>query len=299
MNQKQRVLFVDGDWTVAQPDGPPNITYPLPGDSVLSTRDVVFFGNVQNGGLYGRTPLGTAPNIQPWSANQTVAILEQSFLVDMESYEPLRLNTPYNPSWALPWLGMFSDGQPSFDLASLILVNEGEPRDAGVGVYRVNRRWAIVPGPRNEMEQFTYTFPGYADSVSGVTRQSFQRTVNSRLQYDYFVFDDWNVLNWPLFPQGRRLNADTGLYPSGLIIPEQYYYSPTLDAVDKNIFLEPGGSLSDADPSDPSSVATIPSFTDYSGFAADPAAEIVAQGSTFDRWLGNIWVRRTRFVLAM
>jgi hypothetical protein len=66
------------------------------------------------------------------------------------------------------------------------------------------------------------------------------------------------------------------------------------NSVASNTFLPDDGQLS---------ATTIPSAEDYLNFitATDyygqaVGAELVAETSTLDRWMGNIFVRRTRFV---
>ena len=290
------LFFVDGDFTYCDPCGLPEISYPMQGDSILSTRDVA----ILDSGTLLTVPLGTYPNIAPWSANQVAAVLEQEFIVAQSSYVPMRLNTPYDPSWAIGWVGAFPGGYPTQNLSDFILVREGELQDVGAGLCKIRRRWAVLPPTRNEMEQFTYNFIGYGDTASNSTRERGPYTVPSRLQYDYFVFDDWNILSYPLFASdsGRRLNATTGLYPPGLILPPLYYYQDS-SGLASNIFAD---YLSDGDGG--SIPPTVPSFTEYTNAVTGASttngdsAEIVAEASTMTRWMGNIFERRTRFVLA-
>jgi hypothetical protein len=283
------LFFVDGDFTIADPVGLPEISYPLQGDSILSTRDVALIDT----GVLITVPLGTYPNIAPWSANQSAAVLEQEFVVAQSAYIPMRLNTPYDPIWAIGWTNYF------VSLDQFYLVHEGELRDIGGGLCTIRRRWATLPPTRSETEQFTYNFIGYGD-ISGVTRERVPFSVISRLQYDYFIFDDLNVLALPLFAEdgGRRLNATTGLYPPGLLLPALYYFNDAA-GITNNIFTD---FLNDGDgvSIDP----TVPSFTEYTNAITGAStlngdsAEIVAESSTMTRWMGNIFERRTRFVLA-
>ena len=124
--------------------------------------------------------------------------------------------------------------------------------------------------------------------------------VPSRLQFDYFVFDDLGILGSPLFPAGNRLDSTTGIHPKGLIIPQQKYYANAA-AVGNNL-MQPNQPLTDASgPTD----ATVPGFTEYvnwslgTGTSHGLPAEIVAESSTIRRWMGNIFERRTRFVEAI
>lgn len=296
------LFAVDGDFTFCDPAGAPEISYPLKGDSILAQNDIViFYPEIP---AFATVSLGTQPNIHPWSANQVAAVLEQEFIVAQEAYIPMRLNTPYDPNWGLGWQGIFPDGTPTFDLSQLILVEEGDLRDIGGGLSKLRRKFATIPQTRCETEQFSATFPGLNTNGS-VQRPQVTRNVLSRLQYDYFVFDDWGILgNTPLFPNGPRLDSSTGLYPTGLLLPAMEYFNDSNIETSYGIYVgTPTDTLTDGDPTDPTT-ATLPSATDYLGWctglstANAQTAELIAESSTFDRWMGNIWVRRTRFVLA-
>lgn len=297
------VFAIDGDFSYCDPCSLPEISYPLSGDSIFSDRDVFLFDD--GAGVYIPTPLGSPGNIQPWSSNQVAAILTQEFVVAQKYFQPMRLNTAYNPAWADGWNGSFSDSNnvyPIQNLSDFFLVREGELQDVGAGLVRIRRTWATLPHTRNEIEQFTYSFPGFADTVTGAVRQRVPQTVLSRLQYDYFVFDNWGVTGGAVFPAGPILNSTTGLYPNGLIIPAQYYYSGEPASVQQNLFTD---NLDDGDPTDtPPVLATEPSFTAYislmrgSSTSNGLPGEIVSEASTMTRWMGNIFERRTRFVLA-
>ena len=288
-NMNLGVTFIDGDFSTAQPHGLPEISYPLAGDSVFSKRDVVRWNPAT--AQYQAFALGTSANRQPWTANQLAAVLEQEFIVWQSHYVPMRLNTPYNAAWAAGW-------QTSFNvyLTDFVLVHEGEQRDLGGGLVKFKRIFATVPPTRNEVEQHAYSYIGFDDPVSKVSRAPFQRVVLSRLQFDYYIFDDMNVLNVPLFTAGgHKLDAETGLYPPGLIIPEQKYYTNNNTAVANNEYTQSLQNVTVPNPS--SNDATEPSFVAYIGFV-NGGAEIVAEASTLSRYMGNIFVLRTRFVLA-
>jgi|SRR6185437_4107655 len=285
---------VDGDFYSCDPCGPPKITFPMKGDSAFSNADAIFL----SGGNYIPFPLGSYPNLQPWSATQQTFIIEQEFMVAMEAYQPLPLNSPYQWQWAIGWQSQLTNGRSIPELFYAVLVEEGPTEDAGQGIIKLTRRFAIVPFTRNEIEQFTYTYPGIANG-----RLMRSITVQSRLQYDYFIFDDAGIYPYSApFPSGSVLNTSTGLYPVGLILQPQYYYAPVADAVAQNYFLPPDTVIiSDADV-DAGTPASIPSASDWlnwisgAGTSNGLVPEIVAEASTMRRWMGNIWERRTRFV---
>lgn len=282
---------VDGDFTQFEPCSPPKISYPMRGDSVFSDLDILYLDYSQNPPQYIRVPLGTFPNLQPWSSNQRTIVIEQDFMVAMEAYYPLPLNTPYDNFWSIGWTGQLSNGQPTESLSEAILVEIGDLEDMGQGIIKVKLRFATLPPTRNEIEQFCYNFVGLSNG-----RQNFNANVNSRLQYDYFVFDDFDILDSLLFPLGARLNSTTGLYPIDLILQPQKYYAPVADAVANAIFLPSDAALSDS-PNGGVTPGSLPTSSDYVGwYKADPP-ELIAEGSTMRRWLGNIFERRTRFVI--
>lgn len=295
-----QLFAVDGNFTSCDPCGPPMFSWPMKGDSILSIRDIVYLDITTK--LYATVPLGQAPNLQPWSPNQDCILLEQEFMVAQASFQPMRLNTPYDPFWSIGWDNSFPDAQPIPNLAAFIFVSEGELQDMGGGISKIKRTWATVPPTRNEIEQFTYSFIGFDSGGDVGSRARNQVVVQSRVQYDYFVFDDFNVLTIPIFPGGLRLNGDTGLSPDGLILQAQFYYADAA-SVDANIYID---TLSDGDGVDPAT-ATVPSLSAYKSIMQSTgtivtsnglAAELVAESSAMCRYMGNIWERRTRFVIA-
>lgn len=293
-----QLFAVDGDFTVFDPAGLPVISFPMMGDSVLSTNDVVTLDLFNDAGiLYITVPLGIPPNVQPWSANQKCMILEQDFIGAQSAYLAMPLNTPYNPNWATGWqTGKFL----TVDLDELYLIKEGDLIDLGGGLCKIKRTWSSLPPTRNEVEQFAYNFPGFGQTNAlNAGRQSRILNVTSRIQYDYYIFDDLNILSIPIFPEGHRLNSGIGIYPSGFIMNQTYYFiTNKQDDVSSNNFID---SLSD---SVDMGTATLPSLSTYiswingHGTIDGKPAELIAEGSILTRWRGNIFERRTRFVLA-
>lgn len=277
-------FYVDGDLTVPSPISAPIIYNAFKGDSGVSLRDIIL---LNSSNAYQRIPLGSGANIQPFKANQTAIILEQEFVVAQQFFFPLALNTPYNGAWSVGW------GNDYVNLATCFLVEEGQLEPIGGGLSRFVRKYANLPPNRNEYESFTYTFPG-VDYGGGIVRQWKPWTVDSRVQHDYYLMDQLNLQTGiPLFPSGHRLNAATGMQPPGLILPEMRYFAPDANAVVNNIMLSPPGALA-AD--------TTPTNADYSLWAFNTndslRAELVVESTKFNRFLGNIFERVTRFAVA-
>ena len=306
------IFFIDGDFTQVSPCSLPTVGFPLKGDSIFSNRDVVqiYYGYPPGtvsakSWQYVLVPLGSPGNLQPWSANQSAMTLEQDFMVAQAYYQPLRLNTQYNPAWAVGWTGTFPDGTPLHSLNQFYFVEEGPLEDCGGGIIKFRRKWATLPSTRNEVEQYAYNFPGFSDETTGATRQSFRLAVQSRVQYDYFIFDDWGVLSGVVnpFPNGALLTAALGLSPSGLIIPQFLVYQNAA-GVNNGLVLDPPTLDDGPTPGTPTQTTTLPSFSSYlsvingSATSNQLPGEICVENSVMTRYMGNIWERRTRFVIA-
>lgn len=286
------LFAVDGDFTQCDPCGPPIISYPFSGDSMPDVGSQIMILNPTTK-VFDHIALGTYPNVGTFQANQTSIIIDQEFMVAQAYYQPMRLNTPYNPAWSLGWTAVYRN------LSDCFLVSEGTLEDVGGGISKIRRRFASLPRTRNEVESYAMTFPAYSID-SATTREAFTEIVPSRILIDYFVYDDLNLLSIPLFNNntGRRLNGDTGLFPSGLIIPSQKYYEvqsiSSINPVDRNGYISNGAPLID---NTDATLATNPQASEYAGWI-DAGYEICAESSTFTNWMGNIYQRKTRFVKA-
>ncbi len=282
------LFAVDGDFTFAEPFGPPIVSNSFRGDSSVGTNDIVLLDGT---GAYVRIPIGSGYNIQPFAANQSAILFEQEFIVAQAYFVPMPLNTPYPLIWSIGWQNTY------VALDSCFLVEESPLEPIGGGLARLRRRFANLPPNRNEFESFTYVYPAVDYGGSDIRLQK-PLTVNSRVQNDYFVFDDLGLLpGIPLFPAGHRLDSTTGTNPVGLILPQMRFFKATANAAGNNNLLDADQPLSDGPP------PTVPSYTEYAGFAnwggTGTVAEIVAEASSLQRWQGNIYERKTRFVEAV
>lgn len=293
-----QLCAVDGDFTSPDPSGPPRISFPFQRDSILSTRDIFVWNNALQ--EYVTCALNVFPNIQPWSPAQQTFVIEQDFVVAQAAFIPLPMNYGYNQAWALGWVGETFTGLQLPALGNAILVEQGPFEDIGAGLVRYTLKFATIPPTRNTIEQFIYTYPAYADQATSIERSQISIPTFSRLQFDYYVFDDLNILSTPLFPVGNRLNAATGINPNYFLLQQQYYFQSAAD-VGINAF-QTAGDLNDGGSGTP---ATVPGFTQYTWLvdgtltSNNLPGEIIAEGSTISPWMGNIWERRTRFVVAL
>jgi hypothetical protein len=318
-NPGGQLFYVDGDFTTAAPSGPPSITTPFIGDTIVSSSDIILLASAPGPTSrrdYVNVPVGTGYNQQPLFANQSTILIEQEFIVAQAYYVPQVLNSPYDVSWSLGWQNTYANLEDS------ILVEEGPLEDIGAGLVKFKRTYSILPPTRSVPETFAYQFPGMTipDYLGGGYRSNFSKLVASRVQEDFFLWDAVDTATqFSLFPFGPRLNQQTGMNPTGLIIPEQKYYisnDSSIDPVSLNMFLDPP-VLSDPDPGYPGdgklsgTTPTASQYTAYVGYgdtndargyyftSNQQAAEIVAEPSCLEQWKGNIYRRRTRFVVAI
>ena len=277
---------VSGDLSIAYPVTAPMMMNLFRGDSIVSINDIVLLDTAATF-EYVRVPFNTGANIQPLSPNQSAIVFEQEFVVAQQYFTPLPLNTPYYLPWSVGWQNTF------VNLAECFLVEEGALIPLGGGVSKFMRKYANLPPNRNVPGSWSQTFPAL-DYGGDSIRFPFQKIADTRVQHDYYLWDPLNLQSGtPLFPAGHRLNLSTGMRPLGLILPEMRYFKAEVDSVQNNNQLDPGQPVSDE------GIGTMPSYTDYKDYM-DNQCEIVAEASNLGEGpiLGNIYERRTRFVVA-
>jgi hypothetical protein len=158
-------------------------------------------------------------------------------------------------------------------VADYYLVEETAPQKVGGGVARWTRVYAKVPESHTETESYGFQRIGFVGSaginvtvVSGRQREVID--VQSDLVHDYFLVGS------PTYPTADDIP---------LIQAQKYYVG------DESLTVE---YLFDGAP------PSTPSLTEYKGWV-DDGTKIVAVGSVCGRWRGNIYVRKTRYVVAI
>jgi hypothetical protein len=155
-----------------------------------------------------------------------------------------------------------STAHPSITTA--FLVQETDLQNLGAGLVQWTRRYATVPATRSEYESFAYTFPAYlAGAESDPMREPLTRSVQSRVEYAYF-------------------HVGTALVPTVADIElaqrQRYVFPPYGD-------------------SDKVHSGTEPTLTEYLEWV-DEGRELVAEDARCHAWLGNIYERITRYIIA-
>jgi hypothetical protein len=252
----------------------------------------------------GAQAVGIPKFAQPFSGDNTSYVLTQEWECLAENFSPLALNTAHP------------------DYPTFLLANESPLQDLGNACVRWTRTYALVPNTRNDGSTITYNFIGYVGyegfvntapvAKKFVGRNRFQRTVPCRVQWDYFLLSGNNVLN--------SAGSTVATNPSGAtvhdipVILEQLYYTqqgqyisgvwtpdyPTGSAQDIAFGLATDFIVDIATWNSLFTTAypTVPSRTQYQALV-NAGSEIVAETSNLERWIGNIFSRATKYVIAL
>jgi len=283
---------VDGNFTVASLVGNPQLSYPFKGDSIVAARGIAVpvTDATVVGFKYEVIPVGTFPNLQPFNITQSAAIIEMKMVVAMMFYNPLLLNTRLDP--ALFTQNDFVTNYNANNVVALnnfYLVSEDQFEEISAGIFTFRRVYASIPPTRNIPSQIGYKFPGFGDDP---VRLAYTQPVNCRIQHDYYIYDPSNITGLaPYSAGGLRLETlDLGSYFNTdgnpyLNLREQLYRvgSPYTET----------NSLSDEAGDE---TITVPTLSQYIAWYGN--VEIVAEGSVLNPYMGNIYERITKFILA-
>ncbi len=225
--------------------------------------------NFTDGNFTLKWPVGKARTTYPIDGDVSTYILEQDYMQLKSSYSAAALNTTHYSAMggASP-----TDGGATGD-SSAYLVGIGPHADQGQGVIMWTETYSTKPAARNEYESFSYNFIGVYGAAGETTitgRDRFTKTVMSRLAYAYYI---------PGVDGGITTAADIPL-----IDAQRYVWDSTENDSDW---------LAD---SPPFTDATDPTRTTYEGWIG--STEIVAEESVVRRWMGGIYERVTRYIVA-
>lgn len=242
---------------------------------------------VYDGKFFLASPLGGPEFASPIEGDANYYIIRQRFTQFADDWEPLPVNSEHP------------------DYPGFYIVEESERINAGGGVVIWQRTWAKPPPTHDEWETFAYNFIGYygAFGVNTATVTGRDRrvvTVMSRLRHEYFLVDEL-IAN----PGDDVIYPLAGNIP---VIPETKYLYWDLDPNETAYWTDYLGD------DDVLQQPTVPSRTEYEGWITNAVdlrwestvvsdtgglpGQLVADESRVTRWLGNIYLRQTRYVLA-
>lgn len=222
------------------------------------------------------TPCSLPELSQPLLGQPFDYLLKQEFMIGIKNYTPLALNTPHP------------------DFATYFLVSpEPEKKDQSGGMVKWTRTYAQVPASYTEPGgNLNYTIIGFEGVFGiGVTdiagRPTRPDNLECQLLHDFFLVGPMPLeyQSWEAIPM---ISATEYVYDYHAINPANNNdFFPTTLLTNKPPF----------------NIATIPSRADYEAMiladAEDPTSfSLVAENSTIERWMGNIYRRTTRKVKA-
>lgn len=197
----------------------------------------------------------------------TQYIRRQDFIVAAANYSPPAIST--------------QDGSTGY-----YFIGDTGMHDLGGGMVRFTREWAKIPAQHTEWETYAYNFIGFygAYGINVTTIAGRERftppSVPCQVVHDYYLCTSGQPYTTP---GAIQVNAGQRYLIHGTNLTTDW--------------------LSD---SPPFSTASDPTRTAYEAMIADAVAnkwsattgKIVVADSTLDRWRGEIFVRKTKYILA-
>lgn len=218
--------------------------------------------------------VGGARKSFPFEGDVSSFIVEQDYHVLLTSYSPLALSTAH---------GTYTNAY---------LVRESALENIGAGVVKFTRTYAQIPASRDEYSTFAFQFPGLYGTqappyafvywvVADDGRDPFLATSSSRVRYEYYLCE----------------TGQTYTTPSAIPILPKLQFNLDSNQSSRNAYLLKAGVFwSDSNPTYEEWIALMAGGTGIGTGAA--AGEFICEDSTIERWMGNIYVRQTRYLKA-
>ena len=265
---------------------------------------------------------------QPFDGDAGAYVMEIDYWIHENYFKPIPLNTPHETV----------NNDPALARADYFLVKESPTQKVGNGIVSWTRTYAQVPKSRNDYTTIAYSFIGFLGTLAPLTyvgnptippgRPLFTKVVKCRIQNDYFITEN-NVPSQiagsigtgsTTVNQMQPLTGETTdgkivlLDPSQIqIIPKQPYYlgqgywntgtwTPLYsDPVQAQAHAMQLGAIWDITGTlglTGIGINCVPTRTQYNVWVSNNQ-EIVAEDSQVSRWMGNIYVRQTKYVVAI
>lgn len=233
--------------------------------------------------------------IRPLPRVDKAYVLQQDFVQFSVNYSPLAFNTAHP------------------DYSSYYLVSESPLRDVGLGVVRWTRVYSQVPVTHSEWESFGFNVIGITGAfginvavVTGRDRRVFN--VNSRVQNDYFL-----VGTGTGFVDGNGGSITPVATPGDIPVIRAFQYCYINQRIPVDYLFDQTTPTTaqyqtlinnvNAAGFDPWSVGVCQQAIANDGAVTMPGSltnlgQIDVEDSRLEQWLGQIFVRRRRLVLA-
>lgn len=217
---------------------------------------------------------GGARKSFPFEGDLSSFIVEQDYMVLLANYAPP------------------AAGAAHATYTTAYFVRDSALENIGAGVVRFTRTWAQIPAARNEYGTFAFQFPGlygtltppYAFqywTVADDGRDPYLDVGSSRLKYEYFLCIAGQTYETP------------DLIP---ILPKLAFNLIGNESSRNAYLLKEGVFWSDTNPTYEAWVDLMAGGSGIGTGAED--GEFIAEDSTVERWMGEIYVRVTRYLKA-
>jgi hypothetical protein len=227
-----------------------------------------------DGALTTAQEQGGARKSFPFEGDVASFIVEQDYLVLLASYSPVAISTAH---------GTFTNA---------FLVRESALENIGAGVVKFTRTYAQIPATRNEYGTFAFQYPGlygtltppYAFqywTVADDGRDPYLDVGSSRMKHEYFLC------------AAGQTYATPDLIP---ILPKLAFNIIGNESSRNAYLLKEGVFWSDTNPTVEAWLDLVAGGSGIGEGAED--GEFIAEDSTIERWMGDIYVRVTRYLKA-
>lgn len=218
---------------------------------------------------------GAARKTFPFDGDNASFIVEQDYVIAVGSYTPLALNTAH---------GTYTDAY---------LVRESPQEDIDGGLVKWTRTYAQVPANRDDYESYSFQFPGLLGTglppynqywiALDDGRDPFTQVAVCRVRSEYFLCATGETYETP-----SDIPILTGI---------KFTLESNTDARIDYLLADATGYWSDSDPSKEEWIALAAGGTGIG--TGSNAGEFIPEDSTVERWMGNIYCRKTRYLKAI
>lgn len=254
-------------------------------------------------GMTVAQPVSVPQFTQPFDGVAEDYVLTQDFMQLLANYTDLALNTPHP------------------DYPTFYLVKEGPKQPQGGGVVKWTRTYAQVPATRYDYSTYAYNLIGFQatgtyTSVDAAIlalltlgRRRVVKSLPCTIQYDYFAVDPTATIPGsytdpsliPVIQEFKYYQPLGEITYSGGWIFTPAYGNPTLAALyglPVDYLNDGSGFLGSPNQQYQGMVlGTVPTRTAYMAMVT-ANTPIAAEPSALARWMGNIYVRTIKYVIA-
>lgn len=227
----------------------------------------------------------------------------QDFQCFLAAYVPVAIGTAHPSAGKTP------------DYSSYVLCEEGPHRDLTGGVIRFTRTYAVPPQSWDDWETYAYNIIGFVNPYYlTLLRARRVENLNCRVRRDYFLeigsagnltvtlqdATSYTLTGGKVVSAGKIAKAYATLYASGpAAAPNIAYITDFLEAYTCPTQAHYLSMVTDAATNSWDATVYAQSISPTGNLTdSNTGGQLTAEDSKLTRWLGPIWCRETRYVLA-